>query len=162
MTKEEKGGGRDELAARLAIVVGRLNRLIRASAGDLTQSQLSALSSITQLGPVRSGDLARIESVTAPSMTRLIAGLEAEGLVKRSPDPVDGRAALLTATSAGEEAVLRTRAARSQKLAAILAELDDAQLDVLRAASEVLEERIAAATPKATVKTEVVAAEADG
>ncbi|MDQ4137908.1 MAG: MarR family transcriptional regulator [Actinomycetota bacterium] len=150
MTNEESG--RDELAARLAIVVGRLNRLIRASAGDLTQSQLSALSSITQLGPLRSGDLARIESVTAPSMTRLIAGLEAEGLVTRTPDPVDGRAALLTATPAGEEAVQRTRAARSKKLAALLTSLDDEKLDVLRAASDVLEETIAAATPKATVK----------
>ncbi len=150
MTDEEMG--RDELAARLAIVVGRLNRLIRASAGDLTQSQLSALSSITQLGPVRSGDLARIESVTAPSMTRLIAGLEAEGLVQRSPDPIDGRAALLTATAAGKEAVMRARATRSRKLAALLAGLDDAELDVLRAASDVLEKTIAPATPKATVK----------
>lgn len=155
MTNEEKD---DELAARLAMVVGRLNRLIRASAGDLTQSQLSALSSITQLGPVRSGDLARIESVTAPSMTRLIAGLEAEGLVQRTPDPVDGRAALLSATPAGEEAVLRTRAARARKLAALLAPLDDAKLDILRQASNVLEETIAAATPKATVKPH----EADG
>jgi DNA-binding MarR family transcriptional regulator len=161
MSNEDSGAARDELAARLAIVIGRLNRLIRASAGDLTQSQLSALSSITQLGPLRSGDLARIESVTAPSMTRLIAGLEAEGLVQRSPDPVDGRAALLAATAAGEEAVLRTRAARSRKLAAILAGLDDASLDVLRAASAVLEERITAATAKAT-KAEVVETEADG
>ncbi|WP_210478855.1 MarR family transcriptional regulator [Naasia sp. SYSU D00948] len=153
MTTNEKDGSRDELAARLAILIGRLNRLIRASAGDLTQSQLSALASISHLGPVRSGDLARIESVTAPSMTRLIAGLEAQGLVQRTPDPVDGRAALLTATAAGEEAVLRTRAARSRKLAALLESLDEAQLEVLRSASDVLEDLITAATPKATVKT---------
>jgi DNA-binding MarR family transcriptional regulator len=150
VTNEEKD---DELAARLAMVIGRLNRLIRASAGDLTQSQLSALSSITQLGPVRSGDLARIESVTAPSMTRLIAGLEAEGLVQRTPDPIDGRAALLRATPAGEEAVLRTRAARSRKLAALLASLDGRDLETLAAASVVLERTIAAASPSAS-KTE--------
>jgi DNA-binding MarR family transcriptional regulator len=130
---------RDELAARLAIVLGRLNRLIRSTAGDLTQSQLSALSSIVRLGSVRSGDLARIESVTAPSMTRLMAGLETEGFVDRKADPVDGRAALLSATPAGVEAVLRARANRSQRLAALLAPLDDDGIELLTRAATVLE-----------------------
>jgi DNA-binding MarR family transcriptional regulator len=133
------GTPRDEVAARLALAVGRLNRLIRSTAGDLTQSQLSALSSIVSLGPIRSGDLARIESVTAPSMTRLMAGLETEGFVERKADPDDGRAALLSATPAGVEAVLRARANRSQRLAAMLATLDDEQIAILTKAASVLE-----------------------
>jgi DNA-binding MarR family transcriptional regulator len=120
VTPNTERADREDLAERLAIVIGRLNRLIRSSAGDLTQSQLSALSTIASFGPVRSGDLARIESVTAPSMTRLIGGLETDGLVDRAPDPGDGRAALLTATPAGQQAVQRARVSRARTLAALL------------------------------------------
>lgn len=136
------GPQRDEVAARLALVLGRLNRLIRPTTGDLTQSQLSALSSIVRLGPLRSGDLARIESVTPPSMTRLMGGLEASGLVGRTADPDDGRAALLSATPAGVEAVLRARAHRARRLGALLASLDDAAIDALDVATDILERTV--------------------
>lgn len=141
------GNSRDEVAARLALVLGRLNRLIRPMSGDLTASQLSALASVVRLGPLRSGDLARIESVTAPSMTRLIGGLEAEGLVERKADPDDGRAALLSATTSGAQAVLRARAHRAQRLSTLLAALDDDQIDLLAAAAGVLEGTIASERP---------------
>jgi DNA-binding MarR family transcriptional regulator len=144
MQDSTAGTPHDDVAERLAVVIGRVNRLIRATAGDLTQSQLSALSSIVALREVRSGDLARIESVTAPSMTRLIAGLETEGFVDRKADPLDGRAALLSATAAGREAVLRARTLRARRLADLLTAFDDEQLGVLAAATDVLEEAIAA------------------
>ena len=148
MTNETPAGGsRDEVAARLALVLGRLNRLIRPMAGDLTQSQLSALSSLVSLGPLRSGDLARIESVTAPSMTRLIGGLEAEGLVERKADPDDGRAALLSSTPSGAEAVLRVRAHRAERLGAMLASLEDDDIELLAAAAAVLEGTIRSEHP---------------
>jgi DNA-binding MarR family transcriptional regulator len=150
VTQEIQTTGRDDVAARLAIVIGRLNRLIRSSAGDLTQSQLSALSTIVTQGPLRSGDLARIESVTAPSMTRLIGGLETDGLVDRAPDPVDGRAALLTATPAGREAVQRARLSRARKLAMLLAALDDEQIRLLERAADVLETTITVDPPLAS------------
>jgi DNA-binding MarR family transcriptional regulator len=142
-----QSAGREDVAERLAIVIGRLNRLIRSSAGDLTQSQLSALSTIASFGPLRSGDLARIESVTAPSMTRLIGGLETDGFVDRAPDPDDGRAALLTATPAGQEAVQRARTSRARKLAVLLAALDDEQIDVLESAAGVLETTVTVDPP---------------
>jgi DNA-binding MarR family transcriptional regulator len=136
------GDQRDEVAARLALVLGRLNRLIRPTAGDLTQSQLSALSSIVRLGPLRSGDLARIESVTPPSMTRLMGGLESGGLVERTADPDDGRAALLSATPAGIEAVLRARAHRARRLGLLLSHLDDEAMDTVDAATDILERMV--------------------
>ena len=147
MSEDSQSAGRDDVAARLAIVIGRLNRLIRSSAGDLTQSQLSALSTIEHLGPLRSGDLARIESVTAPSMTRLIGGLETDGFVARTPDPVDGRAALLTATPAGQEAVQRARLSRARKLAVLLSSLDDEEIATLERAASVLEGTITVDPP---------------
>ncbi|BDZ47634.1 MarR family winged helix-turn-helix transcriptional regulator [Naasia aerilata] len=142
------GPQRDEVAARLALVLGRLNRLIRPTTGDLTQSQLSALSSIVRLGPLRSGDLARIESVTPPSMTRLMGGLEATGLVERTADPDDGRAALLSATPAGVEAVLRARAHRARRLGVLLAGLDDEAMDTLDAATDILERTVEGDAPR--------------
>src|SRR4051794_26119310 len=82
-----------ELAARLRVVVGRLQRQVRRRAvGDLTLSQVSALVSLEQHGSLRAGDLAARESVSAPTMTRILAVLEERGLVAREIDPSDRRA----------------------------------------------------------------------
>lgn len=140
-------GDRAETAARLAVVVGRINRRIRAVGSHLTQAQLSALSSIARKGPLRPGDLARIESIGAPGITRLVADLEARGLVERHPDPDDGRSSLVTVTDAGAEAVLHARAERAERIGRLMAELDD---DELAAITDILDtlERVASAVPK--------------
>ncbi|NNC12174.1 MarR family transcriptional regulator [Planctomonas sp. JC2975] len=140
-------GDRDETAARLAVVVGRINRRIRAVGSHLTQAQLSALSSIARKGPLRPGDLARIESIGAPGITRLVADLEARGLVERHADPDDGRSSLVTATEAGAEAVLRARAERAERVGKLMAELDDDEVDAITGILDTLE-RVASAVPK--------------
>lgn len=131
--------GRAETAARLAVAVGRINRRIRPTGAGLTQAQLSALSSIMHKGPLRPGDLARIESISAPSATRLVAELESRGLVGRAPDPADGRSSLVSSTSAGATAVLDARAERAKRITALLAGLDDDQLAAVVAALDALE-----------------------
>jgi DNA-binding MarR family transcriptional regulator len=135
---------RVEVAARLAIAVGRINRRIRPAEVALSYGKLSALSSIVRLGPVRPGDLARVEAITAPSVTRLVASLEAAGFVTRSPDPADGRAFFIEATDAGANEVLRARAQRAASMADLLTGCTDEELaqlkgvlDVLDAAAEV-------------------------
>src|SRR4051794_7682461 len=81
-----------ELAADLRLVIGRLARSLRQiDDGGLTPSQLSALSSIDALGSVRLGDLAAAERVTSPTLTKIVANLEAAGLVQRSAGPDDRR-----------------------------------------------------------------------
>ena len=55
---------------------------------------------------------------------RTVSELEARGFVQRSPDPADGRAFFISATPAGEEAVLHARAERAQRISALLEELD--------------------------------------
>jgi DNA-binding MarR family transcriptional regulator len=127
------------LATRLAVAVGRLNRRIRPGNPELSYGQLSALASVVRLGPLRPGDLARLESTSAPSITRLIANLEAKGFVDRAPDPVDGRAFFIRATPAGAEAVLRARAERAGLLRALLADCSPEDLAALAAALPALE-----------------------
>ena len=130
---------RADVAARLAVVVGRINRRIRPAGHGLSLGLLSALSSVVRYGPVRPGDLARTEAVAAPTLTRLIAELERRGFLTRRPDPADGRSYLVEATGAGAEAVLQALAERADHVAALLADLSDDQLAYVAAALPALE-----------------------
>lgn len=129
----------DDLAGRLALAVGRLNRRMRSSTGDLSHGQLSALSTIVRRGPLRPGELAAIEVVAAPTITRVVSDLEARGLVQRQPDPADGRSSFVSGTEAGIDLLLRARSDRARAVQAILAELTPAQVASLSAALPALE-----------------------
>src|SRR6185437_9373656 len=96
-------------AERLALVVGRLNRRLQAATGGLSHGLLSAMAVIAKRGPLRLSDLAQLEGVSAPSMTRTVAELEVRGYVVRRPDPLDGRAVLVAAAEAGTAAILDAR-----------------------------------------------------
>jgi len=126
-------------AERLALVAGRLNRRMQAATGGLSHGLLSALAVIAKRGPLRLSDLAQLEGVSAPSMTRTVAELEARGYVVRSPHPVDGRAVLVAAADAGTAAILDARSARAQVVAELLASLDEADAAVIAAALPALE-----------------------
>src|ERR1700712_3803248 len=68
-------------AERLALVFGRMNRRLQAATGGLSHGLLSALAVVTKNGPLRLSDLAQLEAVSAPTMTRTIAELETRGYV---------------------------------------------------------------------------------
>lgn len=138
-----------EVAGRLAVAVGRINRRIRPAGDGLSQGLLSALSTIVRKGPLRPGDLARIEIVAAPSATRAIAELETRGLVARQADPADGRSFFIEATDAGVEAVQRARSQRAVLVAELLAGVSADELAKLAAALDALE--AAAAAPAVAV-----------
>ncbi|GAB1824208.1 MarR family winged helix-turn-helix transcriptional regulator [Herbidospora sp. RD11066] len=100
----------DVLAERLKAALARLGRRNRRQTrGDLTAGQTSTLAAVAQLGPVRLGDLAAHEGITAPTLSRVVAGLEFLGLLARSPDPADGRASLISLTPTGEAELTRLR-----------------------------------------------------
>jgi DNA-binding MarR family transcriptional regulator len=128
-----------ETAARLAVAIGRINRRIRPIGAGLTQAQLSALSSIVRKGPLRPGDLARIESIGAPSATRVVSELASRGLIERQSDPDDGRSSLVSSTDAGIAAVLSARAERAERISVLLAGLDGEQLASVAAALDAQE-----------------------
>jgi DNA-binding MarR family transcriptional regulator len=102
------------LAAELHAVSGKLKRRLReqASAGDLTQSQLAVLGHLDRQGPTTVTALARMEGVRPQSMGATVAGLEALGLIKGSPDATDGRQTILSLTPACRELIRSGRAAR--------------------------------------------------
>jgi DNA-binding MarR family transcriptional regulator len=107
-----------EMASRLRLAVTRLHRRLRQqSAGGLTQSQGSALASVSQLGSPTLGALASRESVQPPSMTRIVAALEEKGLVSRVVDSADRRVARVTLTDQGREVLARSRSLKNAFLA---------------------------------------------
>src|SRR5687767_13113208 len=100
----------EEMAARLRLSNTRLHRALRREAhSDLTPSQMSALASIDRLGPLTLGALAEHEGVAPPSITKIIAVLEDDGLVTRAPDPADRRVNYVTATRKGNDLVAESR-----------------------------------------------------
>ena len=128
-----------ELAADLRLAVGRLARRLRqVQLGGLSSSQVSALASVERLGPVRLGDLAAAEGVTGPTLTKIVAHLETIGLVARTTDAADRRAARITLTPEGRERLVGIRSDRDAFLEHRLHELDPAARDALASALPVL------------------------
>lgn len=115
---------RDEVDA-LRLAVTRLERKLRKSVavGDVTPSQLSALFALGRHGPFRVGELARREQVGNSTVTRLVATLEAKGLLVRSPDEADARSSIVAITPEGQ---------------ALLGTLADGSNDYLRGRLEAL------------------------
>jgi DNA-binding MarR family transcriptional regulator len=101
--------------------------------------RLSALSVVVYAGPLPIGALAMAEGVAAPTMTRLVDGLEREGFVKRRRDPADARGVLVEATPAGKRILTRGRAQRVQTLAAGLAALSSEELREIGRGAELIE-----------------------
>jgi DNA-binding MarR family transcriptional regulator len=126
-------------ATRLAIVVGRINRRLRALGEGLSYGQLSALATVVRLGPLRPSEIARIETIAAPTATRLVSELESRGLVTKEPDPADGRSWLVSGTPEGEEILTHAREERTLRMQSLLDALDDDQRAALTAAVGALE-----------------------
>lgn len=129
-----------DLASRLRLVITRLGRKLRRQAGgDLTPSQASALVSVERHGPITLGDLSSVENVRPPTLTKVIAALEEQGLVARSSDPSDRRVARVVATPEGSELLAETRSRGNAYLAARLQSLPPEDLAALERALAVLE-----------------------
>jgi DNA-binding MarR family transcriptional regulator len=118
-----------------------LRRLRREDeAMGLTAARASALSVLVFGGrPVTLGALAQAEQVSAPTVTRLIVGMERDGLVRREPDPQDGRVVWLHATAKGAKLLQAGRQRRVAALEADLANLSTAERGTLADAADILE-----------------------
>ncbi|AFA74426.1 putative transcriptional regulator, MarR family [Gordonia polyisoprenivorans VH2] len=103
----------------------RITRSLRSGGqGVLSAGVASALWTIINHGPLRLSELADRESVTMPTMSRIVASLEQQGFVERAPDPDDGRARQLVATVAGTEHINHARSAKAQILGTAMERLD--------------------------------------
>lgn len=121
-----------------------------ASVQRLNFSTLSALHSLSRGGPMRLTDLLATEQIKQPALTSLVSRLEEAGLVSRRRDPSDGRAVLLSLTSAGESVVRSRHDDRVAKLARLTDRLDDRDRAVLAEAQDVLSRLVAIAHDAAT------------
>ena len=90
-------------------------------------------------GPLTPSELAEIERVKRPSMTRTLACLDRQGLIERTPDPADGRSFLVAVNDAGRERLTRLRRRKSAYLARRLRKLDPDEVETLARAAELLE-----------------------
>ncbi len=90
-------------------------------------------------GPLTLTELAAAEQVRPPTMTRIIAALEREGLVSREPDASDRRITRVRATARGARVLEAGRRRRVDALARALAELSAAERETLTQATGLLE-----------------------
>ncbi|WP_327399315.1 MarR family transcriptional regulator [Streptomyces sp. NBC_01288] len=106
-------------ARDLRVVFSRLRRRLREVAADedLTPSQESALTLVGKHGAATASALASAEGVRPQSMAATLAALDQHGLIRRSPDPEDGRRQLVTLTEAGRARIEDNRQVREEWLA---------------------------------------------
>jgi DNA-binding MarR family transcriptional regulator len=125
---------------RLRVALARLSRRLRRhEMAGLTPTQLAALATVEQSGPLRLGDLAAAEGIAPSTLTRLVAVLEELGYVRRDADPKDARASTLAITVLGHETLERLRAENSALLAQRVMLLTPEQRAALASALPALE-----------------------
>jgi DNA-binding MarR family transcriptional regulator len=126
------------VASELRVVLGQLIRRLRAEYRfPLTHG--AVLGRLDRGGPQSVSDLALAERVRPQSMAQTVADLEADGLVKRRPDPGDRRRAVVSLTPAGRETLQIDRRQREGWLAeAMASELSAHEQAVVAEAVELL------------------------
>jgi DNA-binding MarR family transcriptional regulator len=132
----------EALALELRTGIGLLLRRLRQvpAEDELTLPEASALARLDRYGPATASELAKREQISPQSMGATTAALEARGLVKRAPDPDDGRRQILSPTEAGARTLRSRRNAKTKLMAAALdAEFSPAELEALRAAAPLVE-----------------------
>ncbi|MDQ4492404.1 MarR family transcriptional regulator [Sinomonas sp. ASV486] len=131
-----------ELAAELRVAVMRTSRVLRTQATSdvVSPGQNSVLSVLNKRGALTMRQLADIEHVQAPSMTRTVNHLCESGLVARTEHPTDGRLVVVDLTDAGRAVLEESRTLRSAWLASHLDALSPADRAAIRRAAELLME----------------------
>jgi DNA-binding MarR family transcriptional regulator len=130
-------------AARLRSAIGRLQRLLRATPATydagLTPTRGSLLLTVDRIGPVRLSDLAREEGINPTMLSRSISELVDSGLIQRTSDNGDRRAAWVAVTPEGHALAHRMREQRTEVLNEGLAGLPEHQRQLLEQSIEALE-----------------------
>jgi DNA-binding MarR family transcriptional regulator len=143
MTSQTKDSSPTDAAAQLRLGIVRTARRLRqeaaAEATGLTPTSTSALATIERHGPLTPSELAELERVRRPTVTRTLGCLDREGLIDRTPDPDDGRSSLVSVNAAGRERLRRLRGRKNAYLAKRMRDLPAADVATLERAAEILE-----------------------
>jgi DNA-binding MarR family transcriptional regulator len=134
-----------DLATKLNSVSIHLVRRARTAdtALGVPPGRLSALSVLVFGGDRTIAELAEVEQVTSPTMTRIVDGLESAGLAERRPHPQDGRAVLVRASKQGRRVLERGRQRRVDLITGLLTRLGEDDLSAVQRAVEVLANALA-------------------
>jgi DNA-binding MarR family transcriptional regulator len=129
-----------QLATDLRHAVLRLTRRLRSQRADIsvTITQLMALGTLHKHGPMSAGELAAQERVQPPSMTKILAALEEQGLLRREQHPSDRRQIVIEVTAAGSQLLEQEGKLRDAWLAEQVATLTAEDRDLLARASVVM------------------------
>ncbi len=130
------------LASQLRLSVMRLRRRLaneRHPDNELSLGAMAVLGSLYRHGELTVGELATLERVRPPSMTRTITCLEEGGKVTRRPHDTDGRQVVVALTATGTATVIADRRSRDAWLARQLSGLTPHERAVLREAAPILE-----------------------
>jgi len=132
------------LAASLQDLAHRIDRRLRSAdaGGAIPPAQLSALAVLVAQGALTLGDLAAIEQVTPPSMSRTVDELERHGLVRRARDKRDRRVVYAVATREGSRLLAEARHDRLRPVARALTGLDEDDHELLTRALALLDEHL--------------------
>jgi DNA-binding MarR family transcriptional regulator len=145
----ERNPPSDVVADRLHSAAIHVLRSVRGQdvQAGVGPAALSALSVLVFGGPRTVGELARAEQVRSPTMSGVLKGLEAGGLVRRERVAEDARRSVVHATARGRRLMQRARRRRIDALARRVEELEPGERALLLAAAELME-RVAAGSPR--------------
>jgi DNA-binding MarR family transcriptional regulator len=133
-----------ETAARLRTAIGRITRRLRPTVAGkdagLTPTKRAVLLQVVREGPIRLSALADAEGLNPTMLSRVIAGLAEDGLLERTCDAGDRRAAWVRPTAAGRRLAERMRRERTDALIVALEGLDDAERRAIEQALPALEQ----------------------
>jgi len=141
-TVEKAARSNAGLASQLRLSVMRLRRRLateRHPDNELGLNAMAVLGSLHRHGELPVGELAALEGVQPPSMTRTVTCLEEAGHVVRRPHETDGRQVVVVLTDLGRQTLLADRRRRDAWLARRLSELTPHERAVLREAAPILE-----------------------
>lgn len=126
--------------SRLRRVITQANRRLRQSSlGDISPAQASMLGTIEKIGAPSLGEIATVEQIQPPSVTRLVATLVDKGLVTRTVDATDRRSQRVTLTSRGKKELQRIRERKTEFLEQRIGALTPQQQQELARSLAVLE-----------------------
>jgi DNA-binding MarR family transcriptional regulator len=133
-----------DLAGHLRLTIVRTARRLRQEAGsDLSPSLTAALSTVERYGPLTPSEVAAREGIQRPTVTRVLARLEEQGLIERMVDVRDKRSSLVTASRAGRELLAELRTRKTAFLASRIERLEPDERATLARAADILERMLA-------------------